>query len=369
MLINVGSRTVLLELTNKCYTGCTADYCYKKITVSTKGQHIPFEVVIKRIDWIKKFVKCNTINILGGEPLLHPNFKQICSYIIQQGFSLDIITSGKISKIPYEIQNLEYLLELYEQGKINIELSYHYGRNQEAFKLIRNKFIDLYWNRRAELKKKGLYSDKNYDHFSTVVITGGMKRKEFDLFVATVLADNGWAGSENKYLDQMWVEYTKHFYTNIQSFAYGIASTDDWKLFRQSIRFVGAKDLFDLKGNFYLSLPEGGSCDAANATIKDGEIMIGSMHIRADGGVTFPMPQCIDMPNPMANVDVHTTETQIHSALSRSLNQVRKHVYMHNRIKAKDNCDENGNEKECKACPFGEMCTGCWMAKRPWQKD
>lgn len=67
MLINVDSRTVLLELTNKCYTGCTADYCYKKLTVSTKGQHIPLEVITKRIDWIKKFVRCNTITILGGD--------------------------------------------------------------------------------------------------------------------------------------------------------------------------------------------------------------------------------------------------------------------------------------------------------------
>ena len=367
MIIKVKSGTVLLEITNRCYTGCTKDYCYKKMTVSSTGSHISFEVMKQRILWIKLFTDCQAICLLGGEPLLSPYLKQISEYILSHGFHLEIITSGKISKNPVEIRNLEYILDLYEFGRINIDLSYHFRRNQKEYQAIREQLSSRYLVRREYLKKQGRYSEEMYDFISTVVATAGMKRDEFDEYIRIVLADNDWT-PEQKPLDEAWMAYVHHFYKGSGVFSFNFMSTDNWRLFRQSIRFFGAKDIFNVSGDFYLSLPESGSCSAANAEIEPESIKLRNLHIRSDGGITFPLPQCIDMPNPFANVDIHVDDKSLYEALTTSLLQVRSHVFLHNRIKAKDNCDENGKEADCIACPFGQTCTPCWKTVRPWQQ-
>ncbi|OGD81560.1 hypothetical protein A2572_04205 [Candidatus Collierbacteria bacterium RIFOXYD1_FULL_40_9] len=367
-MIVIKSKNALLEITNRCYTGCYAEYCYKKLTISSKGNHIDLDVIKRRVDWVAQFTDCESITLLGGEPLLHPKLKEICEYILAKGLKLDFITSGKISKIPYEISNLEYVLDLYERAETDFQLSYHFGRNQKEYVSTHNQLIKRYLKRREKLKKKKRYVLEHYDFFSTTVITGGMKRNEFEEFVLQVLSDNGWSGTDQKYLNEMWDGYVNHSYRAVSNFSYTISSTDDWMQFRQSVRFIGVKDIFDVKGSFYVSLPEGGVCYGANATINGNQIQLGALHIRADGGVTFPNPQCIDMPNPMANVDLHLSKKDIYEALKGSLAQVQKHVYYFNRLKAKDNCGPDGKELACTACPFDKMCTPCWHTKRPWQK-
>ena len=53
-IIEVQGESALVEITDRCYTGCIADYCYKKGIVSPKGKHLDLEVFKLRILWIKK---------------------------------------------------------------------------------------------------------------------------------------------------------------------------------------------------------------------------------------------------------------------------------------------------------------------------
>lgn len=148
------SGTVLLEITQKCYTLC--GHCYQKDWVTPKGHAIPLEVIAKRIDWIKQFTDTKEVGLLGGEPLLHPQFRQIVELLIEKGFKVSIITSGKISNLPIEQENLQYALQLYEADLLEINLSYQPSKNEDAFYEFYQQFEEATKRKRQKLKERAM---------------------------------------------------------------------------------------------------------------------------------------------------------------------------------------------------------------------
>ncbi len=63
VLLTGGS--VILEITQQCYTRC--NWCYQKDWVTPKGHAIPLEVLKKRIEWIKTFTDSKEITLLAGQ--------------------------------------------------------------------------------------------------------------------------------------------------------------------------------------------------------------------------------------------------------------------------------------------------------------
>jgi organic radical activating enzyme len=86
--------------------------------------------------WLKEFTDIKYIYILGGEPLTHPDFQKICNLLISQNIDTHVVTSGKISKLKYEENNLKYMLRMYSEGLVSIDLSYHDERNEMVYKKI-----------------------------------------------------------------------------------------------------------------------------------------------------------------------------------------------------------------------------------------
>ncbi len=65
-------------------------YCYR---VGTVLGNVPLQKAYYYIDFLK-YIGCTNINITGGEPLLHPFWKQIVKYCFQKGFYVALTTNG-----------------------------------------------------------------------------------------------------------------------------------------------------------------------------------------------------------------------------------------------------------------------------------
>lgn len=67
--------TVFLELTNHCNMNC--DFCANHLITRPRG-YMPIELAKSVIDQLKEMkFKGFLITSLMGEPLMHPNFKEI----------------------------------------------------------------------------------------------------------------------------------------------------------------------------------------------------------------------------------------------------------------------------------------------------
>jgi len=68
--------TVQIEITNNCIHSCSN--CTRLIGHHKKPYFMPLEQVKEAIDSMVGYPKMT--GIMGGEPLLHPQFKEICEY-------------------------------------------------------------------------------------------------------------------------------------------------------------------------------------------------------------------------------------------------------------------------------------------------
>lgn len=135
------SGDAMLEITEYCATAC--EYCYGSDRMHAKSKHVPLEILQRRVDWIVEYTDAVDLYLIGGEPLAYPYFREIVEYARSKGFELLIITSGKIVTLPaehknyqafaHEAANRDYLLELYKQGLIRVELTYHWERNHHQY--------------------------------------------------------------------------------------------------------------------------------------------------------------------------------------------------------------------------------------------
>jgi hypothetical protein len=69
--------TVQIEITNACHNSCSN--CTRLCGHYEKPYFMPLEEVKAAIDSMKNYP--NMTGIMGGEPLLHPEFKEICEYL------------------------------------------------------------------------------------------------------------------------------------------------------------------------------------------------------------------------------------------------------------------------------------------------
>ncbi len=362
--INLNDGNVLLEITNKCYTGC--QYCYKKLTVSPKGQHLDLVELKSRVDWIKKFTDASTIYLLGGESLLSPHFTEISEYIIRNGYSLRIITSGVISKLAHEVANYEYMIRQYRLGKISIELSYHTGRNQEVFLNTVQRLKGSFRVRRRNLKRANSLFRLQNDLHTTLVVSGNLDYSSLMAEVKKVCAVFDW---ETKEIEEKAKEYyDHHFVKKDQTLNAKITGSDSFRGFRASLTLMGEREIINNGGRVTIYMPPGQVCPSVNVELEEKQVKLDSLLVRHDGGLIFPTSQCIDMSGPLLNLKIHKDPGSVYDALTGSIKQMKAHVFKFNRLKAKENCGPDGVELACTACPFDKMCTPCWHTKRPWQK-
>jgi|GEM_PF-1944236 len=97
--------TVFLELTNHCNMNC--DFCASRLMTRPRG-YMPVKLAKSVIDQLKELnFRGSLITSLMGEPLLHPNFKEIIKYSIKSGIKTNVITNFLL--VPERIQTEELL--------------------------------------------------------------------------------------------------------------------------------------------------------------------------------------------------------------------------------------------------------------------
>lgn len=75
---------IAFNITRKCNKGC--DYCYLNLT----GEDLSGD----RIKEILESVEVNTVTLTGGEPLMHPDIKDILAFISRKGNHIHLLSNG-----------------------------------------------------------------------------------------------------------------------------------------------------------------------------------------------------------------------------------------------------------------------------------
>ncbi len=364
-------NSAFVEITDRCYGSCP--WCYKKDVVHSRGKHVPLDLIIVRIDWINEYVQCDQILPIGGEPLLHPNFIEICDHILSLGKKVSIVTAGLISSLKIEKKNLDYALDLYEKGLLtNFNLSLQPGINDKEYLSILKRIIALYPKQREVRDDQGLYHILDHDLFTTVVINRsflGNKQKLLDL-INFVTASSGYKeyALGDKEFEDIYTHLEAHFadFGNSHDLNTTIYPLDESTGFRHKIFIKGETIITQVAGVNNVQVPQGGMCEALKIKVEHGTISVNGLMVRSEGEVCIPTPQCIPVKSGLCNADIHTGEA-VFETVKKSIAQIHKLVYLANRRKASANCKPDGTEEDCTACPFDDMCNTCHAIVRKWK--
>lgn len=129
-----------VEVTTYCNMACPG--CYRGCDRKRRAKiHKPIEEIKKEILLLKKIRNCQTISLSGGEPLLHPELREIINFIRKNGMNSNILTNGLLL-------NETLLTSLKQNGLTGISiridsLSKRGQKSEEALNPLREKYVDL----------------------------------------------------------------------------------------------------------------------------------------------------------------------------------------------------------------------------------
>ena len=365
-----GSTIVNTTLT--CYNKCP--WCYYKKLVTKKPKHVPLVILIERIRWVATFVDGPEICQAGGEPLTHPDFIAICAQIISMGKIVGLITSGRIDfENEVEVQNLQHALALYQQGLLEMRLSFQPGQNDLFFDHVVAETKKRYKKRREALKKLNRFDPKEFDLATTMVTTRAhVADKEGFLALVNHLQD---AGEFSHYTidDKNFVDHyerlCRHFAEGEESESLTRAVStkvedkylDGWRYWFRTLGETEVTRTKDGKVNLHSAQS---ICDAMQVTETEVGYRFPSLLVDIDGEVKTASVKCLLRSNGYCNTDIHTTEEDIREATRVEWEKIHRVVFEANRRKAALNCGEDGVEKPCTACPLNDMCGFCHMIRR-----
>lgn len=379
--LKVDNGTVLLHITNQCYNRCR--WCYLKKQVGPRKSHLPLEIIKSRLQWIADHVDCDTILLIGGEPLLHPDLCEIMELIITSGKRLEIITSGKISNLKHEKDNYQQVLNYYLADLIRIELSYQPGMNDEAYSRMVQDIKERYQLRREVKKANGVYNPENSDLATTVVLTESCTKsfEEFMSFIThcmqKMMGQDPNLGDMDTYR-HYYQRFTSHFapFDISQSTSMSIKTTDT-EDFSPKLNFVG-ETIVEENGHGYTSIvkPKGGVCHAMKVK-KDGDtLIIPEITIRADGDVCFATPSCLTVVRGLVNTDLHQGSQLVYNTALASLRKIKHdNIIRFKRLVAMSAAEYCMADKEyqpdtdtpkCDSCRFDFTCNECHFSTDRW---
>lgn len=409
----IETDSMLLEITLKCYVGCKD--CYKQESVSAKSPHLDREVVEKRLEWIKEHTSAKSVSLIGGEPLLHPNFIEIFKKAQELGLEVHIITAGQISKLEHEQKNYEFMLDQYEQGNLHIDLSYQPGRNGKAFKRTYTDILERAESKRIKLKKVIKYFERvdpekfkgaikmarekidGLALYSTVTIPSSYQGNpekfkgiyRFLLVTAGVDFENATTGKEKKpitdYIKNKFEDFGNHFFPQGTGFAdvitYKHGSKNPTNRVRARI-WGPVRFERDQQGNVSGVLKSLGSekanavCPAMSAGLSNRleQVTTGPLTIRTDGELTYSTPSCIASPVGLLNVDITNIDKEIFQRLRANIEAIVMANTQGMREKAEllkkgslGFCKKDpeyphieGWGNICPSCPFDISCNSCF---------
>ncbi len=146
------SETIQIDITNHCFMSCL--YCsrYNRHLRSGQRMHMTLEQFVVALETLK--IWPGKVGIIGGEPLLHPDFTEICRQLRQRFHRnrLGLWTSGGKNLESYlEIIHQTFAFVAYnEHNKEQIETCKHQPLTVAisevvSDKSLRKKLIDACW--------------------------------------------------------------------------------------------------------------------------------------------------------------------------------------------------------------------------------
>ncbi|MBK8805532.1 MAG: radical SAM protein [Bacteroidales bacterium] len=123
-------------LTQKCVRNCP--YCFAKEHMEGKqfDDNLKWDDLIYIADFFA-VSKSDSIHLLGGEPTLHPDFCNICLYLLDRGFRITVFTSGIMS--PNKLKELESKLLGFAHEKLSFVCNVNDPLESPESEIIRQK--------------------------------------------------------------------------------------------------------------------------------------------------------------------------------------------------------------------------------------
>jgi hypothetical protein len=311
----ISAESFMVEITDQCYTGCHRDYCYKVGDVEPNAPEVPLDIIKKRMDWINKYSDVPKIWLIGGEPLLHSNFRKIVEYVQSLEKTPHIITSGKVSKS--KRGNLDYLIDLYCDGEIDIDLSLHPGNNLKEFENLFNR-LNVSQNRGMRLYSTVTLDQrfKDFDKFEGIVryvhdltgenydsaLTNYEGKKDFKMtdlvrdemysrFMGQFTDDETFIWRSRLYDPKLFLDFTVRYFGTIGVNLTKIITPHGEQVVKEIQKQGGSS-----------SAPCPGMTTTVGKQIRSHEFVI-----KTDGTLTFPQAQCIAACSALGNIDELTS--------------------------------------------------------------
>lgn len=396
-VIKVSGQGVLLEINEQCYTGC--NHCYLD-HAKPNGGTVNVVTLFERIEKITQYTNANAITIVGGEPLLHPQLKEIIEKIQRMKLKVNIITSGVVpGKNQENIK--QYILEQYRTGGIShVDLSYQVGKNETPFEeFVRQLIIAMPEAQKAHHAKRTLGEkiagkNKKKNFLSTsVTLSPENCRSSAELKRIYEFLDTIGKGQSNdfinytdekgttkqitfdEYIRAAWERLQKHFspYHASEKFS----ETSNLNLPNKliwDIRYWGATTIQGTPGNRNIIRPQGTkkisiTCPAMSSQIEENSVTIPSLIVKADGKFEFPEPHCLPERNisQFPSIDTINSKEELLAKIKQGIKTRQSIIFDHKRKNAKGNKTQfcaSDHEKQrtseiCYSCPVDSICNTC----------
>ncbi len=388
-------KDALLEITLQCNVNCP--HCYRREGVSSHANHVDLSLLKTRIDWICENSDATCITLLGGEPLLHPDFPEIVDYIHSKGKSAWVITTASLSnhlqhKEDFEV-NLAFLIEKWRQGNIGMDLSLQPGLTDTDYLTMINVLKSIVDERRANRKAAGTYQEGELEIYSTIVIGRHFANDKEGLFKLLQWI-NDIRNPDYPFEETFWEE-------NFPSLA--LAFSKDWdnsKFVWWNLPASAVKTLLQIEFRYFpeticqvrhvrfptgdifrtttINMAKTQPCQAmaSKFDLTANTVTVKGLMIRADGEVTLTTPRCIPVKSGFCNTEIHTTPETVLEAFKIALSEIRFLNIMTKRHWAKnpgefcqvdrDFPSIEGEQPACSGCRTDTACTACGAIRRNW---
>ena len=158
---------LVVSLTYHCNANC--EYCYSKGLKKDMPNHITFENFKRIVQWLKKQGR-NKIIVFGGEPTIHPEFKNILQYCEDEDMEIGVLTNGLFKKDISDMLAKDFVKII----SFNYNPPFLYKKND--WELL-NKNINILAKKGAKVELRGNLQDyyRNYDYIIKKAKNYGLK--------------------------------------------------------------------------------------------------------------------------------------------------------------------------------------------------
>jgi organic radical activating enzyme len=320
-LIEIKSESASLEITNACLTNCEYCYCREDGPRLKRISHLPKKVIYQRIKWLQKFTNVKRINLIGGEPLLHPDFIEICDYILKKNLKIGIVTSAKVDSKSQK--NIEKTIKLFLEKKANIDLSFHPDKNEDSYFSFLFQLCDRIREQSyAEFQKnpkKELHTNITFDttsisfekffqimkRFYSLFFEEEIEKEKIHLDDAQYSMEEYLKKHYNFLLQHLETIFLRNIYFQSNK---NVPVSLDIKIWGATQ--INPKEIAGIKIN-EIQNGKGFMCGALNSQYQNGKIILEFLAIKTDGELTFPTPTCLNVKELLGNINKLQTKEDI----------------------------------------------------------